>query len=157
MSNRKIKSHRNIYITKSNGFIYAITILYYALENLLRGYVVFFHRINNQSNKNKRETRKIWNWWIWLHITLILVIVSLIHAFVQHQIVYILWNFFEHQLYLNKIFKKKNTLTFYIINLKSICGLIQAMDPDIWLLLMGVPRFTLSVIHIGKKPLIKLY
>lgn len=39
--------------------------------------------------------------------------------------------FFEHQLYLNKIFKKKNTLTFYIINLKSICGLIQAMDPDI--------------------------
>ena len=54
MSNRKIKSHRNIYITNSNGFIYAITILYYALENLLRGYVVFFHRINNQSNKNHK-------------------------------------------------------------------------------------------------------
>ena len=131
MSNRKIKSHRNIYITKSNGFIYAITILYYALENLLRGYVAFFHRINNQSkqkSKGHKEDLKL--------MGMITYYIDFGDSFTDSCIcptsdcIYSV-KFFEHQLYLNKIFKKKNTLSFYIINLKSICGLIQAMDPDI--------------------------
>ena len=100
----KKKSHRNIYITKSNGFIYAITIPYYVLEILLRGYVVFFHRINNQSkqkSKGHKEDLKLMNM-ITYYIdfgasftgSFICPTSDCIHSV----------KFFEHQLYLNKNF-----------------------------------------------------